>query len=477
MVQPVLKRGCDKTDPSNYRPISIVSAVAKVFEKCINQHIVKYLEVNKLISDRQYGFRESRSTTDLLTCVTDKWNLAVEQFGEAFAIALDISKAFDKVWHENLICKIVAYGIDSITVKWIKSFLKDRKISVVLNGSSSPSFSPNAGVPQGSVLSPTLFLLYINDLLDKTVNPIHCFADDATLHSSISFEEEPTVTALNNKRFESVTLLNLDLKTIFEWGAQNLVKFNENKTQVCTFSRKKNRNEHPFIVNNHVLESCDSIRLLGVQLSSKLKWNEHIIALVKSASQKLGFLNRCRRFFNAHQVLQIYKTFIRPCIEYCCQVWGGAAGTTLQLLDRVQRRAIRIIRSPKLTKDLDSLQHRRDVAELCVFYRCMHGRCSTELSERWPSLIIPTRATRGSTYAHRFTVKLPKPRTEEIKRNFIYRTSKKWNSLKNFKFPEHYNMKEFKAAVNLYLKDRALGAEAQTVTMSQDCPKVRSALN
>ena len=178
----------------------LLSAVAKVCEKCVNQHLVNYLEINKIVSDKQYGFRQSRSTTDLLTYVANKWNLALEQHGEAFAIALDISKAFDKVWHENLICKLVAYGLDSMTIKWIKSFLKDRKFNVVLNGRSSTTHSPNAGVPQGSVLSPTLFLLYINDLLDSTVNPIHSFADDATLHSSISFEVEPTHTALNGKR-------------------------------------------------------------------------------------------------------------------------------------------------------------------------------------------------------------------------------------------------------------------------------------
>ena len=202
-------------------------------------------------------------------------------------------------------------------------------------------------------------------------------------------------------------------------------------------------------------------------IKSKLKWNEHIIALVKSASQKLGFLNRCRRFFNRFFVFASST----PDIQNVHQT--GAAGTTLQLLDRVQRRAIRIIRSSKHTKDLDSLQHRRDVAELCVFYRCMHARCSTELSERWPSLIIPTRATRGSTFAHRFTVKLPKPRTEEIKRNFIYRTSKKWNSLKNFKFPEHYNMKKFKAAVNLYLKDRTLGADEPGLSGDLLCTQLK----
>ena len=286
------------------------------------------------------------------------------------------------------------------------------------------------------------------------------------MHSSISFEAEPNIIDLNNKRLEVVTSLNSDLSTIFEWGDNNLVQFNEKKTQICTFTRKKSCNGYPFVVKNHILMGCDSIRLLGVQISNKLKWNEHVIALAKSASKKLGFLNRCRRFFKSHQVLQIHKTFIRPCIEYCCQVWGGASGTTLQLLDRVQRRAIRIIRNPKLTKELDSLRHRRDVAELCVFYRCVHGRCSAELSEKIPPFVTPGRVTRGTTNAHRFTVKLPKPRTEEVKREFIYRTSTKWNSLIKFKFPEEYNLNKFKAAINPYLKDRALGAEASTVTRS-----------
>ena len=149
IVQPILKHGCDKTDPSNYRPISIVSAVAKVFEKCVNQHLVNYLETNKIVSDKQYGFRQSRSTTDLLTYVANKWNLALEQHGEAFAIALDISKAFDKVWHENLICKLVAYGLDSMTIKWIKSFLKDRKINVVVKREIINDKLPKCRSPSG----------------------------------------------------------------------------------------------------------------------------------------------------------------------------------------------------------------------------------------------------------------------------------------------------------------------------------------
>ena len=151
---------------------------------------------------------------------------------------------------------------------------------------------------------------------------------------------------MNFQRELVVNSINSDLRTIFDWGERNLVKFNEMKTKLCTFSRSHSHNQHPIKVNDHVLEGCDSFRLLGVQISSNMKWNEHVMGLLKAASKKLGFLNRCRKFFNSHQVLHIYKAFIRPCLEYSCPIWGGAASTTLKLLDRVQRRAVKIIRNP-----------------------------------------------------------------------------------------------------------------------------------
>ena len=171
-IQPIPKKG-DKTSPSNYRPIALVSLLSKVMEKAINSQLLSILEKSKLLNDRQYGFRQGRSTGDLLAYVTHLWNSSIEKFGESHAVALDISKAFDRVWHNALLSKLPSYGLPSNFCQWVSSFLSNRFIRVMVDGNLSDCFSINAGVPQGSVLSTTLFLFHINDLLASTSNSIH----------------------------------------------------------------------------------------------------------------------------------------------------------------------------------------------------------------------------------------------------------------------------------------------------------------
>ena len=173
----------ERSTAKNYRPVSLLSVVSKVFEKLVNNRIVDHLEKCGLFSDFQYGFRSSRSTADLLTVVSDRIARAFNRSGATRAVALDISKAFGRVWHAGLLHKLKSYGISGQIFGLISSFLSNRWLQVVLDGKSSQEYPVNAGVPQGSIVGPTLFLLYINDLPDDVIYNIAIYADDTTLYS------------------------------------------------------------------------------------------------------------------------------------------------------------------------------------------------------------------------------------------------------------------------------------------------------
>ncbi|CAH1967871.1 unnamed protein product [Acanthoscelides obtectus] len=304
-----------KTDPYNYRPIAL--ALHKVMERCINRELLDYLERHGLISDKQYGFRHQRSTGDLLAYVTQLWSKLIQSYGEAHVVALDITKAFDQLWHAALLSKLSSYGLPEKLCRWVADFISGREISVVIDGFSSSSHNVNAGVPQGSVLAPTLFLLHINDLLSCTINPIHIFADDSTLEK---------------RRLAMTSSLTRDLEATTAWGRNNLVQFNASKTQHCTLTNKK------------LLPKSHSFRLVGVQITEDLIWHEHISSIVEAAGKKLGYLFRAKKYFSPHDLLTLYKAQIRPILEYCSH-----------------RRAVRLIDDSSLT--LSSMMPSRNVPE------------------------------------------------------------------------------------------------------------------
>ena len=182
-VIPVFKNVGERSTAKNYRPVSLLSVVRKVFEKFVNNRIVDHLENCSLFSDFQYGFGSSRSSADLVTVVSDEIARVFNRSGATRAVALDISKAFDRVWYASLLHKLKYYGISGQIFGLISSFLSNRRLRVVLDWKSSQEYPVNAGVPQGSILGPTLFLLYINDLPDDAICNIATYADDTTLYS------------------------------------------------------------------------------------------------------------------------------------------------------------------------------------------------------------------------------------------------------------------------------------------------------
>ena len=210
-VVPVFKGSGEKSDPANYRPISLLPIISKVFESVINQHLLGFLEDHSLLTDAQFGFRHSRSTGDVLALITEHINKALDSRGEARVVALDISKAFDKVWHRGLVHKLKSYGISGKLLGTISDFLADRHITVVHEGHSSLTHSINAGVPQGSVLGPTLFLLYINDLPDRILSELAIYADDTTLFTAYR-------GFLSTSRSQASSTLNQDLTNVVAWG-------------------------------------------------------------------------------------------------------------------------------------------------------------------------------------------------------------------------------------------------------------------
>ena len=334
---------------------------------------------------------------------------------------------------------------------WLGSFLTDRVIHVVVDGVSSDSYPINAGVPQGSVLSPTLFLLHINDLLSVTQNSLHCFADDSTLHSNYTSAKPISSNEARQQRSLSTQSLISDLNFISRWGADNLVMFNASKTQACIISNKKDSTTPPVLMDNQSIKREQSFSLVGVTFTNNLIWHKHISNLAQAASKKLSFLFRAKQFFSSENLLTLYKSQIRPTLEYCSHIWGSAPKSSLQLLDSIQNRAMRLINDPELTKSLPPLSHRRAVGDLSLFYRYFFGDCSAEISSLIPPIAVARRNTRSAFNSHPYCVKLNTSRTAHYDWSFFPRVSKLWNSLPASIFPPTFNLSLFKSQVNKHL--------------------------
>ena len=315
---------------------------------------------------------------------------------------------------------------------------------MVLDGKSSQEYPVNAVVPQGSILGPTHFPLYINDLPDDVICNIAIYADDTTLYSKCDQISDLW------QQLELASELESDLRDTVDWGRKWLVDFNAGKTQLVSFNRSKNTGVNDVKMDGPVLEEKTSFKMLGLTFSSKLDWGAYIVSVAKTASKKIGALIRSMKFLSPEVALYLYKSTIQPCMEFFCHVWAVTSSCYLVLLDELQKGICRTV-GPSLTASLEPLGHCRNVASLILFYRYYFGRCSSELAQLVPLPYSQGRSTCYSDRLHDFSVTIPRCYKDVYVDSFFPRIARLWNSLPIECFLLTYDLSRFKSRINRYL--------------------------
>ena len=294
---PVFKKG-DKSQPGNYRPISLISCARKSFERILFKNVYNHLIENSLVYKYQSGFFPGHSTVYHLIESIHHTCLALENHEINCQIFCDISKAYDRVWHRGLILKLEKYGIRGDLLQWFESYLTNRSQQVRINDSLSSPKHTNAGVPQGSVLGPLLFLIYINDIADSLEGSARLFADD----TSISY---------SSSNIQNLQLIvNEDLQKLHLWACKWLIIFNPIKTEVMLVSNTFIDFNLQLIMGYSILQIVDAHRHLGVILTSNNKWNKHIDSIIESASKQLSYLRKVKYRFSKGIFSKLYCTYI-----------------------------------------------------------------------------------------------------------------------------------------------------------------------
>ena len=364
-VSPVPKKG-DLSLVNNYRPISLLNSEAKVFERLIFKHLYNHIRDNNLLTSLQSGFIPGDSTINQLTFLYNTFCQALDSGKEVRAVFCDISKAFDRVWHVGLLHKLRAAGVSGEVLAWFQSYLSNRKQRVVLPGGTSDWVFIRAGVPQGSILGPLLFLLYINDIVIDIGSNIRLFADDTSLYIIV---EDPVVAS---------NCLNLDLNKITQWAATWLVSFNPSKTESIIMSRKSNKNRHPSIyMQNHQILEVDFHKHLGLHFSNDCMWHQHINYVKEKAWFRINVIRKLKYKLDRKSLETIYMAFIRPLLEYGDVIWDNCTQYQKNELDKIQNGAARIATGATKLVSLDALYKetqwdtlgkRRENHKLTLFY-------------------------------------------------------------------------------------------------------------
>ncbi|MCP3853075.1 MAG: hypothetical protein GY694_23025, partial [Gammaproteobacteria bacterium] len=324
-VRPIFKKG-KKSTPGNYRPVSLTSILCKIMEGFIRKALYNHLVDNNLLSPHQFGFCEGRSCLTQLLIIINDWMSSLDKGIAVDAAYLDFKKAFDSVPHKRLLCKLEGYGIEGSLLSWIKDFLSDRTQYVSINDVCSEEVSVTSGVPQGSVLGPTLFIYYINDLPTVSDTPTNIFADDTKSHSEI-------------KSIADKDKLQECINSLVEWSIKWMLGFNGQKCKMMHLGKNNPCYEYTIPDGDNVitLETTDCEKDLGVHVDPLLEFNEHIAKIVKKSRSLAGMILRNISSRTSNILVPLFVALVRPNLEYANPVWCPFKRKYIDHIEKVQR--------------------------------------------------------------------------------------------------------------------------------------------
>ena len=420
-ISAIFKKG-NKRKPNNYRPVSLTSIACKLMESIVRDHIIDHMKRNNLFSKYQFGFMKGRSTTYQLLKALDDWTEILDNSGKIDLIYFDFMKAFDTVPHIRLLRKLNAHGIRNGTAKWIQAFLTKRRQKVVVNGSESEWGEVTSGIPQGSILGPLLFILYINDLPEVVKSSVLLFADDTKIYRKIEDEEDHEA-------------LQEDIDQMQDWSNKWLLRFHPDKCKYMRIGREDD-NIVNYTLNGHILKSTHEEKDLGIIIDDKLKFDSHISAKVNTANKIMGIIRRSFIHLDETIFTRLFKALVRPHLEYGNSVWQASTKKSKILIENVQRRATKRLSccrelgyDERLRKlELPCLRYRKLRGDMIECYKISEGHYDVEIDP--PLKFIKDtdiRSSRGNSK------KLYKEKCKkELRRNYFRnRIVNLWNALPN----------------------------------------------
>ena len=450
-VVPIYKAK-EKSDFSNYRPISLLTSLSKVLEKVVHKRTYHFLQQNDIFYRSQYGFRNSRSTIDAITKFVNDSITSLEAKESTISVFLDLSKAFDTIDHTILIKKLEFYGIRGQPLNWFRSYLSDRKQFVHYQNSNSGQQNMSCGVPQGSVLGPLLFIIYTNDLpacLDNTKSIL--FADDTTIYMS-------------NKNIDHLyQLVNADLNRLNDWFKANKLSLNVGKTNFMLISNLRNvkNNKHVLKIGDSVIERKQCVKFLGVYIDEHLAWHEHIQACKSKLISALYAICRVKYIVPTESLDALYYSLAYPHLSYGIALWGATYATHMNKLVVLQKKILRALTHAGYNEHTHPLFVKTGILKLNDIYtlevaKFMHKYINNSLPEALSDTFIHTNSIHEHFTRQHHSLRPPKYRLSISYRSILCKGPIVWNSIPSPLQNEHRKVVFIKTLKKKILREYAL---------------------